>query len=135
MLAAGTVCLNSTMQASVYRLRQRGIKLPRPQQAVPGQLMLTQALDAANRKTLRAQLLDGNGGIALPALDGARVTRITEFGILITGTEIVARRHGVKASADFWRQTWWCMVPTVALAAELTGDYEEMMQPRSATGF
>lgn len=123
------------MQASVYRLRQRGVKLPRPQQAVAGQLMLVKVVDASNKPSLRAQLLDGHGGVALPSLDGATVTRITEFGILITGTEIVARRHGVKANADFWRQTWWCMVPTVALAAELTGDYEALMQPRSSTGF
>jgi hypothetical protein len=123
------------MQASVYRLRQRGIKLPRPQQAVAGDLRLTKGLDSANRMTHKAQLLDGNGGMALPALEGARVTRITAHGIVVTGTEIVARRHGVKASADYWEQTWWCMVPTVALAAELTGDYEELMQPRSATGF
>lgn len=123
------------MQASVYRLRQRGIKLPRPQQAVAGDLRLTKGLDSANRITRKAQLLDGNGGIVLPSLEGAQVTRITANGIVITGTEIVARRRGVKASADYWFQTWWCMVPTVALAAELTGDYEELMQPRSTTGF
>lgn len=123
------------MQASVYRLRERGVKLPRPQQFVAGQLLLTKGLDSANRLTLKAQLLDGNGGLALPSLEGAAVRRITANGIVITGTEIIARRHGSKSSSDFWRQTWWCMVPTVALAAELTGEYEELMQPRSATGF
>lgn len=57
------------------------------------------------------------------------VTRITVNGIVITGTEIIARRQSVKASADFWQQTWWCMVPTVALAAELADSYEELMEP------
>jgi hypothetical protein len=123
------------MQASVYRLRQRGVKLPRPQQAVAGDLRLTKGVDSSNRVTLKAQLLEGNGGIALPSLERAQVTRITANGIVITGTEIVARRQGAKSSADYWPQTWWCMVPTVALTAELTGNYEELMEPRSATGF
>jgi hypothetical protein len=123
------------MQASVYRLRQRGLKLPRPQQAVSGNLLLTKSADAANRPTLKAQLLDAQGVLAMPALTGAAVRRITANGIVIIGTEIIARRHGVKASADCWPQTWWCMVPTVALAADWSGMYEDMEQKPSATGF
>jgi hypothetical protein len=123
------------MQASVYRLRERGVKLPRPQQFVAGQLLLIKGLDSANRPTFKAQLLDGNGALALPSLEGAKVRRITANGIVISGTEIVPRRRGVKAAADFWPQTWWCMVPTRAMAAEVTGEYEDLMQPRSATGF
>jgi hypothetical protein len=123
------------MQASVYRLRQRGIKLPRPLQALPGRLLLTKGIDSSNRATLKAQLLDDKGGLVLPALERARVTRITENGIVIMGTEVVARRQGMKASADFWDQTWWCMVATAGLAAELTGCYDELMEPKSSTGF
>ena len=126
------------MQASVYRLRNRGVKLPRPQQFVTGQLLLTKSLDSSNRPTLKAQLLDDKGGLALPSLEGASVRRITANGIVISGTEIIARRGGVKASADFWKQTWWCLVPSVAMAAEITGqitsEIEEMMRPRGATG-
>jgi hypothetical protein len=96
-----TACFNSVMQASVYRLRERGVKLPRPQQFVAGQLLLTKGLDSANRVTLKAQLLDGNGRIALPSLEGAAVRRITANGIVITGTEIIARRHGFKILGGF----------------------------------
>jgi hypothetical protein len=124
------------MQASVYRLRQRGVKMPRPQQFVSGRLLMTQGLDSANRATLRAQLVSDQGALLLPTLNGAQVRRITENGIVIIGTEVIPRRNGAKASADFWPQTWWCMVLTPAIAAELTGTYEEMvMTPGSATGF
>lgn len=51
-------------------------------------------MDWSNRITHKAQLLDGNGGTALPSLEGARVTRITANGIVVTGIEIVARRNG-----------------------------------------
>lgn len=61
------------MQASVYRLRQRGVKLPRPQQFVAGQLLLTKGLDSANRPTLKAQLLNDNGGLALASLLGDEI--------------------------------------------------------------
>jgi hypothetical protein len=73
------------MQASVYRLRQHGIKLPRPQPFVAGELLLTKVLDAANRSTLKAQLLTGTGTLALPPLEHARVTRISRNGIAIAG--------------------------------------------------
>ena len=127
------------MQASVYRLRQQGIKLPRPQPFVAGDLLLTKGLDAGNRPTLKAQLLADKGTLALPSLEHARVTRITRNGIAIAGTEIVARRNNTKASADWWPQTWWCLVITAALGAEIAGDmtleFEEMTAPKGATGF
>lgn len=127
------------MQASVYRLRQHGIKLPRPQPFVAGDLLLTKGLDAANRPTLKAQLLGDNGTLGLPSLEHASVTRITRNGIAIAGTEIVARRQSTKASADWWPQTWWCLVITAGLGAQLVGDmtleFEQLTAPRSATGF
>jgi hypothetical protein len=127
------------MQASVYRLRQHGIKLPRPQSFVAGELLLSKGLDAANRPTLKAQLLGDDGSLALPSLEHASITRITRNGIAIAGTEVVARRKSSKSSADFWPQTWWCLVITAALGAELVGDmtleFEQLTAPRSATGF
>jgi hypothetical protein len=77
----------------------------RPQAFVAGNLLLTKGLDAANRPTLKAQLLTDTGALALPSLEHARVTRITGNGIAIAGTEIVARRKNSKASADCWPQT------------------------------
>jgi len=124
------------MQATVYRLRQRGIKLPRPLQAVAGNLLLAKGVGSDGRATFKAQLLSGSGeALALPSLECASVKRITASGIVISGTEIVARRSGVKASADYWQQTWWCLVPTVALAENWTGLYDELEQTPGATGF
>lgn len=119
------------MQATVYRLRQRGIKLPRPLQSVPGSLLLTRGVGSDGRPTFKAQLLNGEA-LALPSLERAGVRRITASGIVIAGTEIVARRRGVKASADYWPQTWWCLVPTVSLAADWTGLYEDLEQSSSS---
>ena len=69
------------MQVSIYRLRQHGIKLPRPQPFVVGELLLAKGLDAANRPTLKAQLLSDSGALALPSLEHAAVTRISKNGI------------------------------------------------------
>jgi hypothetical protein len=121
------------MQATVYRLRQRGIKLPRPLQAVPGNLLLTRGVGSDGRATFKAQLLNGEA-LALPSLERAAVRRITASGIVIAGTEIVSRRRGIKASADYWPQTWWCLVPTVSLAADWTGLYEELEQQPGVAG-
>jgi len=124
------------MQASVYRLRQHGVKLPRPQQAVPGNLLLTKGMGSDGRQTFKAQLLgDSSGALALPSLERATVRRISGSGIVITGTEIVPRRHGSKASSDIWPQTWWCLVPTVATAESWTGMFEEMEHRPGSTGF
>lgn len=124
------------MQANVYRLRQRGLKLPRPQQAVPGNLLLTNGVGSDGRQTFKAQLLSGAGdALALPSLEQATVRRITGHGLVIRGVEIIPRRQGVKASADFWPQTWWCLVPTVAMAENWTGMYEEMEHLPGSTGF
>jgi hypothetical protein len=124
------------MQATVYRLRQHGIKLPRPQQAVPGNLLLTKGVGSDGVQTFKAQLLSGEGGsLALPSLERATVRRISSNGIVITGIEIIPRRQGVKASSDFWPQTWWCLVPTVALAECWTGLYEDMEHEPGSTGF
>jgi len=124
------------LQANVYRLRQRGLNLPRPLQAVPGNLLLTKGMGSDGRETYKAQLLgDSSGALALPTLERATVRRISGNGIVITGTEIVPRRHGAKASSDVWPQTWWCLVPTVALAEQWTGMYHEMDHQPGSTGF
>jgi hypothetical protein len=129
-----TVCFYSVMQASVYRLRERGVKLPRP--AVRGRAApADQGAGLRESPDFQGSAARRKGALALPSLEGAKVRRITANGIVISGTEIVPRRRGVKAAADFWPQTWWCIVPTLAMAAEVTGEYEDLMQPRSATGF
>jgi hypothetical protein len=122
------------MQATVCRLRQRGIRLPRPLYAVPGNLLLTKGVGTDGRPTLKAQLVEGER-LALPSLERAAVRRVTANGIVIAGTEIVARRNSNKSSADHWPQTWWCLVPTVSLAADWTGMYEELEHRPGASSF
>jgi hypothetical protein len=103
---------------------------------VQGNLLLTKGAGSDGRPTFKAQLLDGHAGtLVVPSLEGAAVRRISANGIVIAGTEIIARRQGVKASCDYWPQIWWCLVPTVAMAADWTGMYEELEQPRGSTGF
>ena len=109
------------MHGSVYRVRQRGVRLPRPQHPVSGNLILEPYTDHAGRPALRAkvQASDGSGASLIPDLHGAQVTRISSNGIAITGYELVPRRTNNKANADAYRQSWWCVIHTVQLADSL----------------
>lgn len=116
------------MQASVYRTHQRGIRLPRPLQAVEGNLLL--GADPAigiEPRPLVASLRSQDGAAALPDLINARVRRITNNGIVVSGHEVIARGRSYKSNADHCRQTWWCLVPTFNVALDATSDYDGMM--------
>lgn len=107
------------MHATVYRFRERGLKLPRPRQGVSGNLQLV-PLDANNGRAFRAKLVAETGAtLLLPELHDAQVHRITEHGIKITGSEVIARRSNNKSSADHYRQVWWCLVHTVFIGQSL----------------
>ena len=107
------------MYATVYRTRSKGVRLPTPSRPVAGRLRLDKRSDG-DRVSLAAKLTVENGeGLLLPELLNARVLRITTNGIVIAGQEIVPRRTTNKSSADYWLQTWWCLVHTVALAEAL----------------
>lgn len=113
--------LSQVVNAFVYRLYRNGFRLPRPQQAVEGALRLIKGGGTGNLvDALKAELLMRHGGTAaaLPPLYHATVTRITGNGIVIHGTEIIARRTNNKASADHHRQAWWCLIATYDIAAE-----------------
>jgi len=108
--------------ASVYRTRQRGLRLPRPLPAIHGGLVLERWEVGTDKPTLRARLVDEEARGAsskLPDLYDAKVARITANGIMISGFEVVARRTNNKSAADRYKQTWWCLIHTVQLADAL----------------
>lgn len=114
ILYAHTVPLS--MYATVYRTRSKGVRLPAPGRPEAGRLTLTTRKDGTNSQSLAARLTTDTDKLVLPELLYARVRRISANGIVITGQEVVPRRGNNKSNADFWPQTWWCLVHTVAVA-------------------
>jgi hypothetical protein len=104
------------MFATVYRTRSKGVRLPTLGRPQAGQLTLEQRRDGSNTKQLVARLASDSDTLVIPELLHAHVRRISANGIVISGEEIVLRRGNNKSSADFWPQTWWCLVHTVAVA-------------------
>lgn len=113
------------MHVTVYRTRQRGVRLPSPQAGVHGRLRVETWRDGYTRQ-LAAKLVDESEGdrLLLPELLHAQVRRITPRGIVISGLEVVPRRNTNKSSADRYSQTWWCLVHTLAL-----GQYLDVVDP------
>lgn len=108
------------MYATVYRTRAHGVRLPRPAGPVAGRLVLDKYRDGYMQPRLVAKLtVDQSTLLVLPELHQARVLRITTNGIVITGSELIARRGTRKSSVDYFRQTWWCLIHTVGLADAL----------------
>lgn len=109
------------MQATVYLLRDRGIKLPRPTPPVVGQLLLTEEL-RGDERLLCAYVLQGKLNLARPLVP-ARVTRVTGNGMVIKGVELHARTESSKSKVSKHLQTWWVLVHTdVALQTYQSGD-------------
>lgn len=80
------------MYAAVYRLRERGVRLPKPKDPVSGGLRLsTHQVGTNDPHALLAELVGDGGGIALPPLHSAMVRRVTKGGMVIRGTEIHSR--------------------------------------------
>jgi hypothetical protein len=104
------------MYATVYRTRSKGVRLPTPDRPMAGRLTLAARKDGTNDQQLSARLTSDSDRVILPELLHARVRRISANGIVITGHEVVPRRTNNKSNADFWPQTWWCLVHTVAIA-------------------
>ncbi len=109
------------VHATVYRFRQRGVRLPRPLQGVSGHLHLEPSRGTNGQPSLRAKLTDERSQLTalLPELHDAAVERITANGIKISGCEVIARRTNNKSSADYHRQVWWCLVHTMYIAESL----------------
>lgn len=103
------------MQATVYRLRDRGIKLPRPFPPVAGEVLLAK-VDRGDLKYLQAKLVVDSREV-LPSLHQAIVSRVTRNGMVIHGTEMAQRVPGSgKAKVSKHPQTWWVLVVAEAPA-------------------
>ncbi len=100
------------MLVAVYRVRRHGVVLPRPQQAVQGHLIVEPWRDGFSKPILCAKLLLSaeSQTLLLPVLYGAEIRRVTAAGIHVAGREQIPRRASNKASVDYYRQTWWCLV-------------------------
>jgi hypothetical protein len=97
------------MQASVYRLRDRGIKLPRPSSPQSGDVQLAK-IDRRDLRYLQARLLDGDLDV-LPPLHKAVITRVSNNGMVIHGEEMASRKpSSTKTRVSSYRQTWWALV-------------------------
>jgi hypothetical protein len=99
------------VEVTVYRTRQRGLRLPAPTPGVHGHLQLG-LWRIRHTRQLAATLVASPDSTTLliPTLLAARVERITRSGIVIAGTEVIPRRASAKSSADRYSQTWWCLV-------------------------
>lgn len=107
------------MHAAVYRLRERGVRLPKPKDPVSGELRLQpHHVGSDDPRALLAEVVVDTGRIALPPLHGATVRRVTKGGMVIRGMEILSR-GGPKGRVERFRQTWWCLVLTETVVQEV----------------
>ena len=103
-----------TVDYVVFRLRHKGQKLPKqvvPHHRATGELRYyTRQWDVRPRfRIMAAQLLLGERYV-IPILDEACVRELRrDGGLLISGWEVIPRRHGLKSNVDRYPQTWWCM--------------------------
>jgi hypothetical protein len=107
------------MHAAVYRLRERGVRLPKPKDPVSGELRIQPHQVGTNDPlALLAELVGDGARVVLPPLHGAIVRRVTKGGMVIRGVEIVSR-GGPKGRVEKFRQTWWCLVLTECVVQEV----------------
>jgi hypothetical protein len=107
------------MYATVYCTRSKGVRLPTPSRPQAGQLVFDLRSEGTTKNLAARLLADGSDALVLPELLNARVIKITANGIVITGQEVIPRRTSTKSRVDFWRQTWWCLIHTVAITESL----------------
>jgi hypothetical protein len=98
------------MMASVYCTMEGGVKLPRPKDKVPGNLLLKRAAQG-DATWLSARLVE-NGVDVLRPLIKAEVREISEHGIVIHGQEIITRTASSKSGSRVYPQVWWVFVWT-----------------------
>jgi hypothetical protein len=99
------------MLATVYRTRDRGIRLPRPHSPVTGDLLLE--VQTRGGESMQVASLMGDSGKVqmLPTLFKARVLRVTANGLVIAGKEPLTRGQQ-KSKVEFKPQTWWAFIHT-----------------------
>lgn len=123
------------MHAVVYRLREHGSRLSRPQPAVFGELSIhPHTVGTRDPSAVIAELLHDDGSAALSPLHDARVRRVTRSGIMVAGTELLGR-DTAKARVRPFPQVWWCLVLSDAAlrrlaGTQLSGDAEQALTRR-----
>jgi len=98
------------MLASVYRIRDRGIRLPKPKDPVTGDLRFEDEKHADAEMQV-ARLMGTGSTENLPTLFKAKVKRVTANGMIIQGTEFITRGQQKSKSYPV-PQTWWAFIHT-----------------------
>ena len=96
------------MLCKVYRLRNKGDKLPSDQlKAEAGDLCVRVA--AIPPFELLVGLRDERG-YNIISISDARLLKINEKGLLFAGTEHAYEGGSADLHSVLYRQTWWCVV-------------------------
>ena len=102
-----------TVICDVYRLYELGQRLPleKARGSAPGRgLLVLRPYQQDPRRPepdYIAQLVR-DAHLVIPALDHAKVIRINTKGLVIAGTEIIARKPNYKSACDYYKQFWLC---------------------------
>ena len=89
-----------------------------PGPPVKGELTLQKWRDGTNKGSVRlcAYLLGANRKAAAPGLVDAVVVKITESGMVVMGTEVVASNpESSKSNVETYPQVWWCRLQQGAM--------------------
>ncbi|MBL0918056.1 MAG: hypothetical protein IBJ14_05095 [Hydrogenophaga sp.] len=121
------------MKASIYRLRERGLVLPRPATPVMGELLLKREAMEGNPRV--ARLVSESRLEMLPALIKADVSVVSANGMVIHGIELLSR-GGQKSRVHAVPQTWWVFVLTSEALDRYDGeDPLDALEPKGPCGF
>jgi hypothetical protein len=89
------------VQVTVYRTRERALRLPAPTPGVHGHLQLDLWRIRYTRQLAATLTNEHDSSIVLiPALVAARVERIARNGIVIAGIEVIPRRGGGEVHCE-----------------------------------
>ncbi|MGE0350937.1 hypothetical protein [Hydrogenophaga sp.] len=86
------------------------MKLPRPDSPVVGNVLLAKD-SRGDEKWLTARLVNGTQDVLRPLIK-ARVSRVSDHGLVIEGTEVIARTGSSKSNTQTFVQVWWVFVIT-----------------------
>lgn len=96
------------------------MKLPRPNQQVHGNFLLEKS-GRGDQQWLAARLVEGTQDMLRPLIK-AEVRRVTNNGMVVKGSEVIARTGSSKSNAEVFAQVWWVFVLTQGALAEYDGD-------------
>lgn len=112
------------MKVNVYRLRERGKRLPGDQVKERGPVLGELVYRPRLYRTtimLASLVADDMETYLIPPMDQAVLLQVNERGMLIGGTEVITRRMTHKARSDSFRQAWWVVPVSVAAPGDPAG--------------